>query len=114
MKIALTIILFLLQINILAAENSQGELRLIGKVLPVTAYKVSNEQNTIAIETTSNQTFAIERQKYFVTNSENVKVDLKTQLISAASGAVRHELVIKYVQELNQSSKPIVFNIQAN
>jgi microcystin-dependent protein len=114
MKNILIVLVFLFHASLYAEENSQRELRLIGKVLPVTSYKLSNKNNSVAIETSSNQTFASERQKYFVTNSENVKVDLKTQLIASASGTIRHEIVVKYIQELNQSSKPIVFNIQAN
>lgn len=114
MKNILIVFVILFHVNLYAEESSQRELRLIGKVLPVTSYKLSNEKNSIAIETSSNQTFAAERQKYFVTNTENVKVDLKTQLLASANGTIKHEIVVKYIQELNQSSKPIVFNIQAN
>ena len=114
MKNLLIVFVVFFHTNLFAEENSQRELRLIGKVLPITSYKLSSNNNSIAIETSNNQTFASERQKYFVTNTENVKVDLKTQLLVSANGTIKHEIVVKYIQELNQTSKPIVFNIQAN
>lgn len=101
-------------LNLYAEENSQRELRLIGKVLPVTSSKVYSSFNTVAIETSSNLTYANERQKFFLTNIENVKVDLKTQLLAKANGTMKHEVIVKYVEELNKTNKPIVFNIQAN
>ena len=114
MKNILIIFIALNSNLLLAEENSQRELRLIGKVLPVTSSKIYSDEKMVSIETSSNLTYATERQKFFLTNVENMKVDLKTQLLAKANGTMKHEVIVKYIEQLNQTNKPIIFNIQAN
>lgn len=97
----------------MAEEKS---LFIVGKVLPAASQKIVAGQtaNSISVETSNNSEYAAESQKFFVTDVSMNKVDLQTQLIDKANGRMRHEILIKYVQELNHDSKPVVFNVQAN
>jgi hypothetical protein len=100
--------------NLYAIDNSSADLHLIGKVVSSMQTTIQENKNMALIEFQNNSEYSAEAQKFFVTNVDYKKVDLKTHLLANTNGKIKHEIMLKYVNDVNDSEKPIVFNIQTN
>lgn len=117
MKRALFLLCLSVFFNLHAEESKSSNLYLYAKVFPTTVINLKNISRNPAqlnLEATANTNYSFEEQKFYLTDSDNHKVDLKTHLLGQNSGIIRHENILGFVRDVNSKSQSVYFNIQAN